>query len=358
MSSLLCTGSLGFVGSNFVNYYQDKYPDCKIVVLDKNDYCSSIKNITNDSIEVIIGDILDLRLITKILYDYEIDIIIHFAAESHVDNSFNNSLEFTKTNVLGTHTLLEAARLYNNTTDKLKKFIHTSTDEIYDYVDMSSGARTESSRVGPTNPYASSKAAAEFMVTSYWHSFKLPVITTRINNIYGINQYPEKVIPKFICQLLDGKPVTIHGTGITRRNFIHVDDVCTAYETIIDHGEINEVYNISAHVDNEFSVKEVADMLIDIIGTNKSKSISYVEDRNINDLRYLTSSEKLEKLGWKPQKTNFKEEVTKLVEWYRVHKGRYSLSKEKSVINYVATCFHFFILFSGIFVLLLKSYYH
>jgi len=355
MSSLLGTGSLGFVGSNFVNYYQNKYPESKIVVLDKNDYCSSIKNITNDSIEVIIGDILDMRLITKILYDYEIDIIIHFAAESHVDNSFNNSLEFTKTNVLGTHTMLEAARLYNNTTDKLKKFIHVSTDEIYGSND-SGEANTEKSILNPVNPYASSKAAAEFMVTSYWHSFKLPVITTRCNNIYGCNQYPEKVIPKFICQLLDGKPVTIHGQGITRRNFIHVDDVCAAYETIINHGEINEVYNISAHVDNEFSVKEVADMLIDIIGTNKSKSISYVEDRNINDLRYFTSSEKLEKLGWKPQKTNFKEEVTKLVTWYGNNKDRYSLSKEKSIADYISAGFHMVILFSFIFILLVKSY--
>lgn len=353
----LISGALGFIGSNFVNYYQNKHPESKIVVLDKLDYCSSRQNITNDSVEVIIGDILDMRLITKILYDYEIDIIIHFAAESHVDNSFNNSLEFTKTNVLGTHTMLEAARLYNNTTDKLKKFIHTSTDEIYDYVDMSSGARTENSRVGPTNPYASSKAAAEFMVTSYWHSFKLPIIITRCNNVYGIQQFPEKVIPKFICQLLNGKPVTIHGQGLTRRNFVHVDDVCTAYETIIDHGEINEVYNISADPDNEYSVKEIADMLIDIIGTNKSKSISYVEDRNINDFRYYTSSKKLESLGWKPQKTNFKEEVTKLVSWYRDHRGRYSLSKEKSIVNYVAMYLNIFILFACAFVVLFRSCY-
>lgn len=328
--NFLCTGSLGFIGSNFVNYYQNKYPESKIVVLDKNDYCSSIKNITNDSIEIIIGDILDINLITKILYDNEIDIVIHFAAESHVDNSFNNSLEFTKTNVYGTHTLLEAARLYNNTTDKIKKFIHVSTDEIYGGSTIDYEMKTETSLLKPTNPYASSKAGAEMIVNSYFESFKLPIIITRANNVYGKQQYPEKVIPKFICQLLDNKPVTIHGTGITRRNFIHVDDVCTAYETIIKYGQINEVYNISACTDNEFSVKEIADILIDIIGTNKSKSISYVEDRNINDFRYYTSSEKLEKLGWKPQKTNFKEEVTKLVDWYGEHRNRFSLYKQKS----------------------------
>ena len=320
---MLCTGALGFIGSNFVNFYQNKYPESKILVLDKKDYCSSVKNITNDSIKVIIGDILDLQLVTNILYDHEINIVVHFAAESHVDNSFNNSLEFTRTNVLGTHTLLEATRLYNNATGKITKFIHTSTDECYGGSTMDCEVKTETSLLKPTNPYASSKASAEFIVTSYYESFKLPIIITRCNNAFGKNQYPEKVIPKFICQLLDNRPVTLHGAGLTRRNFIHVDDVCTAYETIIEQGEINQVYNISACVDNEFSVKEIADMLIEIVGTDKLKSISHVEDRKINDFRYYTSSKKLENLGWKPVKTNFREEVTLLVDWYRDNRNRY-----------------------------------
>lgn len=318
--NLLCTGSLGFIGSNFVNFYKDKYPECNIVVLDKKDYCSSEENITN-KVKLVIGNILDLELVSKILYENKINIVIHFAAESHVDNSFNNSLEFTNNNILGTHKLLEATRLYNNETKNIKKFIHTSTDETYGGSTINCEVKTETSLLKPTNPYAASKAGAEMIVNSYYESFKLPIIITRINNVYGIQQYPEKVIPKFICQLLENKPVTIHGQGLTRRNFIHVDDVCTAYETIIEHGEINEIYNISACKDNEFSVKEIADMLINIIG-NKS-SISYVEDRKINDFRYYTSSEKLESLGWKPQKNNFKEEVTKLVEWYKNNKNRF-----------------------------------
>lgn len=323
MTNMLITGAIGFIGSNFANYYQDKYPDTKIVVLDKNDYCSSMENITNSSIDIIIGNILDLELVTKILYENKINIVIHFAAESHVDNSFNNSLEFTNNNILGTHKLLEATRLYNNETGYIKKFIHTSTDETYGGSTIDCEVKTETSLLKPTNPYAASKAGAEMIVNSYYESFKLPIIITRINNVYGKHQFPEKLIPKFICQLLENKPVTIHGQGLTRRNFIHVDDVCTAYETIIKHGQINEVYNISACKDNEFSVKEIADMLIDIVGTNPSKSISYVEDRNINDFRYYTSSEKLENLGWRPQKTNFKEEVTKLVEWYKNNKNRF-----------------------------------
>jgi len=223
--------------------------------------------------------------------------------------------------------MLEATRLYNNATGKITKFIHTSTDETYGGSTMDCEVKTETSLLKPTNPYASSKASAEFIVTSYYESFKLPIIITRINNVFGKQQFPEKLIPKFICQLLDNKSLTIHGAGLTRRNFIHVDDVCAAYETIIKHGQINEVYNISACENNEFSVKEIADMLIEIVGTDKLKLISHVEDRNINDFRYYTSSKKLENLGWKPQKTNFKEEVTQLVSWYRENKGRYLLSK-------------------------------
>lgn len=355
MTSLLCTGSLGFIGSNFVNYYKDKYPECNIVVLDKKDYCASEENITNKNIKVVIGNILDLGLISNILYENKINIVIHFAAESHVDNSFNNSLEFTKTNVLGTHTMLEAARLYNNDTGNLTKFIHVSTDEVYFFGDDNE-PKTEECILKPTNPYASTKAAAEMIVNSYYESFKLPVITTRANNVFGIQQYPEKLIPKFICQLLDGKPVTIHGQGLTRRNFIHVDDVCTAYETIIDHGEINEVYNISACKDNEFSVKEIADMLIDITKSDKTTSISYVEDRNINDFRYYTSSEKLEKLGWKPQKTNFKEEVTKLVDWYKINKTRFLSYKEKTLSTDPSFIFNIFMLVGIAGMLLYKSY--
>jgi len=357
MTNMLISGALGFIGSNFVNFYKEKYPECNIVVLDKKDYCASEENIANKSIKVVIGDILDQSLVSRILFDNKITMVIHFAAESHVDNSFNNSLEFTKTNVLGTHTMLEATRLYNDVTGKIVKFIHVSTDEVYHYPGDDE-AKTEECLLKPTNPYAASKAGAEMIVNSYFESFKLPIITTRANNVYGKQQYPEKLIPKFICQLLDNKPVTIHGQGKTRRNFIHVDDVCTAYETIIERGQINEVYNISACKENEFSVKEVADMLIEIIGADKTKSISYVEDRNINDFRYYTSSKKLESLGWKPQKTNFKEEVTKLVDWYKENRSRYSISKQKhSDISFdILSSFNTFIVISCVACLLMISY--
>jgi dTDP-glucose 4,6-dehydratase len=326
MSNFLVTGALGFIGSNFVNYYQDKYPKSKIIVLDKKDYCASEQNITNNNIKIVIGDILDQDLVSKILYDNEINIIIHFAAESHVDNSFENSLDFTKTNVLGTHVLLEATRLYNNNTKNISKFIHVSTDEIYGSI-LDNKIRTEESISAPTNPYAASKAAAEFLVRSYYLSFKLPIIITRANNVYGINQYPEKVIPKFICQLLDNKPVTIQGDGSNSRNFIHVDDVSKAYECIIEKGEINEVYNISAAANNEYTVKEIANILIILMKKDASTHMSYIKDRNINDLRYYTSSAKLEKLGWKPVKTDFVIHLSELITWYKDNRDRYDLPK-------------------------------
>lgn len=321
--NFLITGALGFIGSNFVNFYLDKHPNVKIIVLDKCDYCSSHLNITNPSAKIIVGDILDDKLVKKILYEEHIDTVIHFAAESHVDNSFNNSLAFTKNNVYGTHVLLEEARLYNKDTGKIRQFIHVSTDEVYGEV-KNNEMRTEKFILDATNPYAATKVGAESIAISYFKSYGLPVIVTRANNVYGKNQYPEKVIPKFICQLLEGKSVTIHGTGLTRRNFIHVDDVCSAYETIINHGVNGEIYNISAAKNSEFGVMEISQMLIKLTGSVED-AVSYVADRNFNDCRYYTSSEKLELLGWTPVKVNFEENLTELVEWYRINKSRYDV---------------------------------
>jgi dTDP-glucose 4,6-dehydratase len=323
---MLVTGALGFIGSNFVNFFASKYSETNIIILDKNDYCSSVENIdvTNKNVEIIIGNILDTDLVASILNKNNIDIIIHFAAQSHVDNSFCNSISFTENNILGTHLLLETTRVYHEQTGNIKKFIHVSTDEVYGEV-LDDSVRTETSILDPTNPYAASKAGAEFMAKSYYYSYKLPIIITRANNVYGINQYPEKVIPKFICQLLDGKKITLHGTGNSRRNFVHVDDVSTAYETILINGKIGEIYNISAADKHEYSMLELAQMLIRLFdGTmNADEIITYVEDRKFNDVRYFTASDKLEQIGWKPVKLNFESNLAELIIWYKNNKSRF-----------------------------------
>ena len=316
--NLLVTGGLGFIGSNFVNYIVDKYKN--IIILDINDYCSSMQNIQSSKVEIVIGNINNKELVAHLLRKYHIDTIVHFAAQSHVDNSFFNSVTFTEHNVLGTHILLETSKIYQEETNQLKLFLHISTDEVAGE-NTTNIKFTESQIMKPTNPYACSKANAELLVQSYIESYKLPCIITRGNNCFGENQYPEKIIPKFICQLLNGEKITIQGDGSAKRNFIHVYDTCTAIETILLKGKIGEIYNIASEC--EYSVMEIAKLLVNIMYNDKvDHYISYIEDRTFNDCRYYMSSEKLEALGWTRVK-NFNTEIKLLIEWYKINKSRY-----------------------------------
>lgn len=317
MNSILVTGGLGFIGSNFTNTIAKLYPESKIVVLDICDYCSSPENVhSNPNVSVVVGDIKNTDMVKYLLELHQIDTIVHFAAQSHVDNSFKNSITFTMNNVLGTHVLLECARVYG----QIKLFLHMSTDEVYGEVDET-GISTEKSLLNPTNPYAASKAGAEFIVRSYHISYKLPVIIVRANNVYGRHQYPEKVIPRFICQILNGKNITIQGTGKTRRNFIHVDDICSAIHTIITKGTVGEIYNIGT--ENEYSVMDVAETVCKIAGVELPNRVEYIPDRLFNDFRYCLTNDKLVALGWTPQSRSFDTEVKILYEWYKENKHRY-----------------------------------
>ena len=247
---------------------------------------------------------------------YNIDTIIHFAAQSHVDNSFGNSIQFTEDNVLGTHCLLECARDYG----KIKLFLHISTDEVYGEVDKNHpGCEEEKSLLNPTSPYAATKAAAEFLVRSYYHSFKLPIIITRGNNVFGPRQYPEKLIPRFITNLIENKKCPIHGEGLSRRNFIYVEDVCKAVDTIMRKGKINGIYNIGSS--DEYNVLEVLQHLLTLLDIDKTMNevSEIVEDRLFNDSRYCVNSKKLEVLGWK-QETNFMQGLIKTIEYYKSKK--------------------------------------
>ena len=320
--NILVTGGCGFIGSNFINKIMNEYEDKNIVNIDSLNYCSNISNIVNNNknnYTFIEGNICSIDLIKFILNNYKIDTIIHFAAQSHVDNSFTNSLQYTQDNIVGTHTLLEATRKYN----KIKKFIHVSTDEVYgeSKLDKDEKKKTEYSLLYPTNPYAATKAGAEMLALSYMHSYNLPIIITRGNNVYGPRQYPEKLIPKFIKYLNEDKKLTIHGDGKNKRSFLYIDDVTEAFLTILEKGKINEIYNIGSENENEYSVIEISKILIKIMKNtdNFDKYLTYVKDRDFNDKRYYISNIKLKELGWN-QKIGFEDGLIQTIEWYKSRK--------------------------------------
>jgi dTDP-glucose 4,6-dehydratase len=300
--NLLITGGCGFIGSNFINYIFDR-TDYNIINLDAMYYCASENNIkeeirNNSRYKLIKGNLCSYDLVRHIINDYKIDYVIHFAAQSHVQNSFEDSLQYTKDNIEGTHTLLEVCRRYKN----IKKFIHVSTDEVYgeSMIDDDENKKTENSILCPTNPYAATKAGAELIAQSYYHSFKMPIIITRGNNVYGPNQYPEKLIPLFIELLRDNKKVTIQGDGSNIRAFLHSHDVARAFEIILEKGKIGEIYNIGSDENQEYTVLQVANMLIEKIKKTKDHNdwITYIEDRPFNDKRYYISNQKIKDLGW------------------------------------------------------------
>jgi dTDP-glucose 4,6-dehydratase len=308
--NILVTGGCGFIGSNFINYILKKDESIKIFNIDCLNYCADKRNVQEHSnYKFIQGNITSKDLVLHILNEYSIDAIIHFAAQSHVDNSFDNSLQYTTDNVMGTHVLLQASKEYG----KIKKFLHFSTDEVYGEVDLEHPGCHEKSLLNPTNPYAATKAAAEFLVRSYYHSFKLPVVIVRCNNVYGPNQYPEKLIPKFIKLLREGKKLTVHGNGSTRRNFIWAEDVAIATELIFHSGELNEVYNIGTK--QEYSVMDVARLLVEKMTDDKeiNNHAIFVEDRPFNDFRYSVDTTLLKSLGWEEKFTNFEENINYLI---------------------------------------------
>lgn len=314
--NLLITGGCGFIGSNFINRFFPKNNVNALVNIDAMYYCASEENVMKDirknpSYIFKKGNICDYDFIEKILKEHEITHIIHFAAQSHVQNSFDDSINFTYDNILGTHTLLEASKKYG----KIIKFIHVSTDEVYgeSMNTIEETHKTEHSILCPTNPYAATKAGAELLAQSYNHSFKMPIIITRGNNVYGPNQYPEKLIPRFIELLKKGEKVTIQGDGSNVRAFLHANDTASAFETILEKGEIGEIYNIGCDDGMEYSVLEIAKILIKLIKKTEDYDewIEYIEDRPFNDKRYYISNQKLKDLGWEI-KEDFMESLQKL----------------------------------------------
>ncbi len=315
MQKIVITGGAGFIGSHIVDEFMESYPDAKVVVLDKMTYAADIRNVKHHiekkNFELIVGDICDLDMCMRVLKDT--DLLIHAAAESHVDNSFGNSLEFSKTNVVGTHCLMEACRRLNVT-----KIIHVSTDEVYG--EVMEGHAFEDTTLKPTNPYSASKAAAEMIIHGFRRSFKLPVIMIRANNMFGKRQYPEKIIPKFTLMLMQDQKLTLHGNGKNKRHFLAVRDFTNALKILNEKGEIGECYNIGTT--QEFENIEIAQELCKLFGLDQDKYITYVKDRPFNDGRYAVNWDKITALGWEP-KIDLKQSLAELATWYSTYSDRY-----------------------------------
>jgi dTDP-glucose 4,6-dehydratase len=308
---MLVTGGAGFIGSNFIRFLLNDRSDTEIVVnLDKLTYAGNLENLKdiagNPAYRFIRGDICDGELVSRILDEFDIDTVVHFAAESHVDRSISEGLSFVTTNVTGTCSLLEAARKAG-----ISRFIHVSTDEVYGSIRK--GSFSETDPLNPSSPYSASKAGSDLLALSYFTTHHVPVIVTRCTNNFGPFQYPEKLIPLFTTNLIEGKKVPVYGSGMNVRDWIYVLDHCRAIACILKKGIPGEIYNIGGGT--ELTNLEITRKILEQLGKDET-SIQFVGDRKGHDFRYSLSSDKLHSLGWQPRFT-FDEALEHTIRWYK-----------------------------------------
>ncbi len=307
MKNLLVTGGAGFIGSNFVRHILSTRDDCRITVLDALTYAGHVENLEdvwNDPrFTFVKGDIRDPDDVAKPVE--EADIVINFAAESHVDRSIHEPEAFLTTNFIGVNTLMEAARSSN-----VEKFIQVSTDEVYG--DVEEGFSKETDPVSPNSPYSASKTAGELLARAYWRTYGIPVMITRGSNTYGPYQQPEKLVPLFTTNAMEGKPLPVYGDGMQIRDWLHVLDHCTGIETVMDKGEPGEIYNVGG--DNQRPNVEIVKIILEVTG-NDETLIKHVTDRPGHDRRYALDSTKLLSMGW--QRTHpFETAMRETIRWY------------------------------------------
>lgn len=305
---LLVTGGCGFIGSNFIRYYMKRHPDVEIVNLDKLTYAGRLENLQdiadNKNYTFIKGDVCNASDVKKAMQD--VQAVVHFAAESHVDRSIEDPLSFLKTDTIGTAMLLEEARKHD-----IEKFIYISTDEVYGSVDE--GYATEEWPLKPSSPYSASKAGADRLAFAYYVTYGVPTVIHRGSNNFGPYQYPEKIIPLFITNLLRGKKVPLYGTGLNKRDWLFVEDNCASIELLLEKGKAGEAYNVAAH--NELTNLELTKMILKELNMGE-EMIEFVKDRPGHDKRYAMSTEKIEALGWEP-KWRFEDALRYTINWYK-----------------------------------------
>ena len=309
MTTVLVTGGAGFIGSCFVRHELKKHPDYKIINLDALTYCGNLENLkdveNNPNYTFVHGNICDRNLVRDLVK--EADLVVNFAAESHVDNSIKHPEIFVETNVQGTLNLLQASKELG-----VERYLQVSTDEVYGTLGKT-GYFYETTPLAPNSPYSASKASADMLVRAYRETYGLPTLNTRCSNNYGPYQYPEKLIPFFISQLLKGEKVPVYGDGLNVRDWLYVYDHCEAIDVVLHKGKVGEVYNIGGH--NEKTNMEITRLILDAMRKDES-SIKYVEDRLGHDRRYAISNDKItSELGWKPSLT-FEEGIKITIDWY------------------------------------------
>jgi dTDP-glucose 4,6-dehydratase len=335
MQTILVTGAAGFIGSNFVRMLLNRGERARLIAFDKLTYAGNLGNLSDllekhpDQLTFVKGDICDEELVASTWAEYGVTQVVHFAAESHVDRSILGSGPFIQANVVGTQVLLDVARA-----KKVEKFLYVSTDEVYGTLpeDKPEIKFTEETPLQPNSPYSASKCAGDCLVRSYFHTFHLPVLTTRCSNNYGPYHFPEKLIPLFVTNLMEGKKVPLYGDGLNIRDWLYVEDHCDAIWTVLNKGRFGEVYNVGGN--NEITNRVITETLIREMGKNWDDCVTYVKDRPGHDRRYAIDATKIKnELGWSP-KYKFEQAIKTTVQWYKDHQAWWRAIKSGEYLKY------------------------